>query len=107
MVLEEVVMEVGTALIRDSRKETSCHVLGRPMERARRVLFPMSPRPSLNRPDIHAGRVELQGLWSLGLGRDWGHPTRNRPHLIGLLEGGVKGWPVAAATPPHQGRLLN
>lgn len=65
---EEVVMEVGTALKRDSRKETSCHVLGRPMKRIRRVLFPMNPRPSLNRPDIHAGRAELHGSrsWAPG-----------------------------------------
>lgn len=39
-------------------------------------------------------------------GRDWGHPTRNRLELIGFLEGGVKRWPVAAGTPPRQGRLL-
>lgn len=67
-----------------------------------------NPRPSLKCPDMHAGLSRLASRpWApSGIGGTVVHPTRNRLQLIGLLEGGVKRWPLAAGAPPHPGRWL-
>lgn len=61
------------------------------MQKSTSCSLSVNPRPSLKCPDIHAGS-SCQAAGCLGaIGED---PTGNRPQLIGLLEGGVKGGPL-------------